>query len=141
MSRITRLLSTSVLSIGLAAFAGCDSDGKYPVSGSITWEGAPIPADHNGYVTLTPVDGSSAPDSGPIVDSKFDFRASPGEKKVEIMITRPHGEVVEAMGAAPHRQYIPTRYNEESDLTATVESKSNDFQFDLVSQKGDTVIE
>ena len=127
--------------VALIVLTGCNGDGKYPVHGTVTWDGDPIPSDHNGYVTLTSVDGSSPPDAGPITDSEFNLRASPGTKKVEILITRPDGKVVESMGAAPHKQYIPVRYNEESELTATVESKSNELTFDLVPQKGDRVTE
>lgn len=122
----------------LVFLAGCGGDGKYPVSGVVTWEGEPIPEDHHGYVTLTPVDPSSPPDAGPIgPGGQFDFRATPGEKRVEILITRPVGEVIEAMGAAAHEQYIPTRYNEKTELTMTVEAKDNEIDFALVSKKGD----
>lgn len=132
-------LSRAIWLVAILFLTGCSGDGKFPVRGTVTWEGDPIPNDHNGYVTLTPVDSSTPPDAGPITDSEFNLRATPGEKKVEILITRPDGEVVESMGAAPHAQYIPVRYNEETELTATVESKSNEFTFDLVPQKGDRV--
>jgi hypothetical protein len=118
--------------------SGCGGDGKYPVSGVVTWEGDPIPGEQNGHITFTPADATVAPDAGKIAaDGKFSFRASPGDKRVEILISRPIGKVIESMGGRKHEQYIPTRYNEESELTATVESKSNSFNFDLVSKKGD----
>ena len=136
MVHLQRLTAVSVFC--LAFLAGCGGDGKYPVSGVVTWEGEPIPSDHHGYVTLTPVDPSSPPDAGPIgPDGRFSFRATPGEKRVEILITKPVGEVIEAMGAAAHEQYIPTRYNEETELTMTVDAKANEIDFPLVSKKGD----
>lgn len=131
--------SSALWLVVIIFLTGCGGDGKYPVRGTVTWEGDPIPIDHNGYVTLTPVDSSTPPDAGPIINSEFNFRCTPGEKKVEILITRPHGKMVESMGAAPHEQYIPVRYNEETELTTTVETKSNAFTFDLVPQKGDRV--
>lgn len=111
---------------------GCGGDGKYPVVGQVTWEGAPIPDDHNGFVTLTPTDPGIAPDAGPIgPEGRFDFRASAGEKKVEIMITRPEGKVVKAMGMAPQVQYIPERYNEKTELKTVISKSANQLQFDL----------
>ncbi len=115
------------------SISGCGGDGKYPVHGQVTWAGKPIPDDHNGFVTLTPVDGSIAPDAGPIgPDGRFDFRASPGEKRVEILIARSQGAVIEAMGMAAQEQYVPERYNEKTELTATIKKGSNELQFDLV---------
>ena len=112
---------------------GCGGDGKYPVTGTVTWEGTPIPADQNGFVTLTPIDASVAPDAGPIAeDGTFSFRASPGEKKVEILISRPVGKTVEAMGMSPQEQYVPERYNEKTELTATIEEGANELKFDLI---------
>lgn len=112
---------------------GCGGDGKYPVTGQVTWEGEPIPEDHNGHVTLMPTNPSLAPDSGPLgPDGRFSFRASAGEKRVEILISRPKGKVIEAMGMAAQEQYIPKRYNKESELTTTIQKGPNELQFDLV---------
>ena len=75
------------------ALVGCNRDGKYPVSGVVTWEGEPIPDEQNGHITFTPVDGSTAPDAGKInAEGRFSLRASPGEKRVEILISRPVGD-------------------------------------------------
>ncbi len=117
----------------LATTIGCADDGKYPVSGTVTWEGDLIPADQNGFVTLMPVDASVAPDAGPIeADSTFSFRASPGDKRVEIMISRPVGKKVEAMGMAAQEQYLPERYNEKTELTTTIVRGNNKLKFELV---------
>jgi len=132
MSRLSPFLIVCLLSI---LSIGCSGDGKYPVSGTVTWDGEPIPADHNGHVTFMPVDASLTPDSGPIgADGTFNFRASPGEKKVEIMISRPKGEVIEAMGMSAQEQYIPRRYNEDTELRATIQKAKNPLTFDLLSQ-------
>ncbi len=115
---------------------GCSGDGKYPVTGTVTWEGEPIPPDQNGHVTFMPVDTSIAPDSGPIgEDGTFSFRSTPGEKKVEILISRPEGEVVQSMGMAAQEQYIPRKYNEETELRATIVKGENDLVFELVPEK------
>lgn len=132
-STIPNVLLTTVVLCGVAFVAGCGGDGKYAVSGTVTWEGEPIPADQNGYVTFMPTDTSVAPDSGPIgPDGTYRFRSSPGEKKVEILISRPKGKVVEAMGMSAQEQYIPRKYNEETELSVEVKTESNEFDFDLV---------
>lgn len=122
-----------LLFFALPLILGCGGDGKYPVTGTVSWEGELIPDDHNGYVTLTPVDPSILPDAGPIgPNGEFSFRSTPGEKRVEILISRPKGKVIEAMGMAAQEQYIPERYNEKTELTATIKEGMNELKFDLV---------
>lgn len=132
--RISQRMLVS-LGVGLACLVtlGCSGDGKYPVSGTVTWEGEPIPADQNGHITFMPTDASVGPDAGPIgPDGTYSFRSSPGEKRVEILISRPTGKVIESMGMSAEEQYIPRKYNEETELVVTVEAESNTLDFDLV---------
>jgi hypothetical protein len=128
--RVFLLLALSLLA------AGCSRDGKYPVSGTVTWEGHPIPT---GHITFTPVDPTIGPDAGKIDNGSFRFRASPGAKKVEVFADRPLGEPDPVMKVVAHEQYIPRRYNEQTELTAKVEAGGrNQFDFDLASRPGDT---
>ncbi len=128
-------LSRLTVVFALLLFAGCAGDGKYPVSGTVTWNGEPIP---DGHIIFTPVDAALGPDAVQFSAGKFSFRASPGEKRVEIFADRPLGKPDPVMNVVAHEQYIPTRYNEETELVADVTpGGSNDFQFDLVEQKGD----
>lgn len=116
----------------VCVFIGCGGDGKYPVSGTVKWEGTPIPADHNGHITFMPLDASITPDACSIgADGRYNLRASPGEKRVEILISRPTGKVVEAMGMSPEEMYVPRKYNEESALKIDVKAERNEFDFDL----------
>lgn len=131
-SLITRAFTSALLLACTILFVGCGGDGKYPVSGTVTWKGDPIPEDHNGHIMFMPVDPSIGPDACQIgANGEFSLRASPGEKRVEILISRPKGKVVEAMGMAPEEMYVPRKYNEESELTATVKEESNTFDFAL----------
>ena len=132
---MTRFLGNVLFLLVCSLLLGCSGDGKYPVTGTVTWNGEPIPADHNGHVTFMPVDASIAPDSGPIVDGVYSFRSTPGEKKVEILISRPKGKVIESMGMAPEEMYIPEKYNELSELTVEVTAGENQLPFDLVGDK------
>jgi len=123
----------SLLAVLLVALlCGCGSKGPvdYPVSGKVTWEGQPI---SYGYITLMPTDASGmAPDSGTITDGKFDFRAKPGPKRVEVRADREVGPVDKSMGGAAREQYIPAHYNDKSTLKAEVpEGGKNDYEFAL----------
>ncbi len=125
---IALALAASTLSMG------CSQDGKYAVSGKVTLDGEPIP---KGHVTFAPVDASLAQDAGPIENGSFSFRASAGEKKVEIFADRPVGKPDPVMNVQARQQYIPARYNEKTELTADVEpGGNNEFVFELSSQPG-----
>ena len=113
--------------------AGCGDSGpkKYKVTGEVTWEGAPLP---EGDIVLTPV-GGGLPDHGEIVNGKFTFQATAGEKEVSIMATKAAAQVDPDMGVAPQVPYIPLRYNAQTELTATVDPDgANHFTFTLTEQ-------
>lgn len=126
---------------GIAGVCGCGGDGKHVVQGSVTFNGSPIPDEHTGYVVFTPVDLAIGPDSGKIESGgRFRFRASPGEKKVEIFIDRPKGNTNNVMGAPEREPYIPRRYNEATELSANVTPGGpNDFRFELELKQGDVI--
>lgn len=130
-----------VILVLIGGICGCGGDGKYPVTGTVTFNGEPIPDDHTGYVTFTPVDPAIGPDAGPIeMGGRFSFRSAPGDKRVEIFIDRPKGQTVAVMGAPEREPYIPRRYNEETELTATVAPGGpNEFRFDMELKKGDVI--
>lgn len=124
----------TLFAIMASLVAGCNSDGLVPVSGTVTWEGDPI---GKGMINFFPTDPSKRPDGGPIIDGKFEFRASIGDKRVEVFADRPVGEPDPVMKLQRYEQFIPTRYNEQTELTATVEAKGDTFEFALESKKGD----
>ena len=133
---ISRRLLTTWLWLGFLVFAvGCGGDGKYPVSGTVRWNGDPVP---EGSIIFTPVDPSVGPDAGQIENGRFRFRASEGQKKVEIFADREIGKPDPVMNVVRREQYIPIRYNEETELTVEVTPQGpNDFQLDLVAKEGD----
>jgi hypothetical protein len=116
---------------------GCGPSGPitYPVSGTVTFNGEPIPSEHNGYITFIPADPSLAPEAGTIKDGKFSFRATEGAKKVKVEASRFVGQMNTVMGLTPKVQYIPEKYNFETELTAEVTPDGeNQFKFDLTDQ-------
>jgi hypothetical protein len=128
-----RFVSLALLAILLSANAGCGPTGPklYPVSGTVTWNGQPLP---EGDIIFAPASPGDLEDAGKIVAGKFAFQARPGAKKVKIMANRSEGPVDPQMGLAPRVQYIPPQYSsaEKTTLTAEVtENGKNEFEFSL----------
>ena len=114
----------------MISLVGCGDSGpqRYRVTGEVTWEAAPLP---DGDIILAPIDGG-VPEHGTIVAGKFDMLATKGKKTVSIMATKAGAEVDPEMGAAPRINYIPLRYNAQTELSATVEPHDdNQMAFDL----------
>ena len=128
----TGKLPVATLAALLCAFIGCSAgDGKIPVSGVVTFDGAPMP---DGYVTFTPAEGGT-PEAAPIAAGKFELGVKPGAHRVEIEASRFVGEKNPIMGLQPREQYVPARYNSETTLTSEVNADGeNVFSFDLTSQ-------
>lgn len=130
MSR--NLLPLAVLLI----LAGCSNEPRtYPVKGTVTWQGAPLP---DGHVVLNPDGQNIRPDAGPIVNGTFDFRATEGAKRVEIWANRekPGQEKNKVMGLREKEQYIPKRYNSETTLRLEVKSSGeNQYEFVLTESE------
>ncbi len=115
----------------LPVAAGCGGPaGKYPVTGTVTWNGQPIP---NGHIVFEPLDAAVAPDAGPIRNGNFSLLASPGAKRVEIHADREIGPPDPVMGISPRETYMPEKYaGSNSVLEASVEPHGeNRFTFEL----------
>jgi hypothetical protein len=117
----------------LATGCGPTGPATYPVSGTATFNGEPLP---DGYVTFVPEDPSVGPEGSPIANGKFSFRAREGNKKVKIEASRFVGPMNQVMGLTPKEQYIPAKYNVDTELTAEVTPDGdNDFTFELTDQE------
>jgi hypothetical protein len=131
--RFARCVALLLLAI---APLGCGGSGPetYPVSGTVTFDGQPVP---DGDILFVPADGKGLPDPGKIENGEFSFDAKPGPKRVEIEASRQTGPVDTSMGMAPRQPYIPACYNTETTLTAEVTPDGpNEFDFPLKSQPG-----
>lgn len=134
-----RLPRASYRTLGLLAWcvlaAGCGPSGPatHPVSGTVTFNGEPMP---DGYITFIPEDPTVGPEGGPIAGGKFSFRAREGAKKVKIEASRPVGPVDPVMGQARKEQYIPEKYNRSTTLAEEVTPDGdNHFTFELTDQE------
>jgi hypothetical protein len=132
-------MRTAIALSGLAlamALTGCGPSGPklYPVSGTVTYNGMPLP---EGHIIFMPTSAGEVEDADKIKDGRFAFLARPGSKKVKILATRGEGPVDPQMGMQPQVQYIPPKYSsaELTELTAVVaESAAKDknvFEFKL----------
>src|SRR5262249_13133685 len=121
MTRPTATRTAAGLLVALAlAPAGCSFEPKtYPVSGTVTFNGQPIP---EGVINFIAEDGAIAPDSGRIVNGQYTAQVKAGRKKVEVYAHRekPGQKDVKVMGLRAHEAYIPLKYNVNSELKCEV---------------------
>jgi hypothetical protein len=104
----------------LAGLVGCSGSAAKPVtvSGTVELDGKPMP---EGTITLAG-EGGTVPATIDIKDGKFEGKATPGKKRVEIRAfrlgksTKMGEEVIEA---GPEN-YLPAAYNTQSKITADV---------------------
>lgn len=132
--RVALFRAVLLAGVGLA-ITGCGSSGptRYPVEGTVTYNGQPLP---DGHISLFAVDGQAAPDAGPISQGKFKIMSTPGKKRVEIKASRDKAgaptAAAKAMGALTEReQYIQARYNDKSELTIEVKTEKNEAQWEV----------
>jgi len=114
----------------VAVTAGCGPSGptKYPVQGEVRFNGKPIAA---GTMTLIPGSPQARTTVSQIVDGKYEMEVTAGDWTVNIQAVRETGPVNPALGEAPREQYIPARYNGDSQLQITVPSERSEFNYDL----------
>lgn len=119
--------------IGLFVTMGCDQPGPetYPVSGTVSFDGKPV---LEGDILFVPENRALAPEGGKIADGKFQARSKPGTCRVEITALNIGPDTPVMMGSPIAENFIPERYNQESELTAEVsETEENVFEFSLQS--------
>jgi len=121
-----------VATLCLAMGCGPSRPKTYPVSGTVSFDGKPVP---EGDIILRAADGHSAPAAGKIKDGEFHLEATAGQKKVEIRAAHKVARVEGAMGDE-YQDYLPPEYNSKTTLTAEVkEQGENHFDFPLESPK------
>lgn len=126
-----RCIHTTLICLLGALASGCAPSGPktYPVSGTVTFNGEIVP---KGHIVFAPVDGSTAPDAGEILNGRFQLRAKAGKKRVEIMADREIGKMDPVMHTVPRQSYIPAKYNTQTILEREVTPDGdNKFPFEL----------
>ena len=114
-----------------ALFVGCQkNDGLCSVEGTVTLDGTPLA---DGTINFGPMAGSHGTATGAkITDGKYSARASEGDmvvtirsQKKETVQDPEHGEMISMT------ELIPEKYNQQSELKATIQPGKNTFDFDL----------
>ena len=127
-----RLILVGLMCLVPALLAGCGSSEFETATGTVTFDGQPVP---EGDIIFQPADPKYGPDAGKIIDGKFTLSVRPGSRKVVIRAVRLVPGKKGPMGEDAHEDYIPAQYNDDTTLTADVKSGSkNDFPFPLKSQ-------
>jgi len=118
-----------ILAIALIALLGCSREAPtYRVTGSVTWNGEPIP---NGVINFIAADDAVAPDTAKIVAGRYDARVKAGRKKIEIYADR-EKKLNTVMNQGEREAYIPPKFNALSTITREVQPKGeNQFDFSL----------
>src|SRR4051812_34682504 len=124
-----RIVSCASLVAAAVLAAGCGGPAGVPVSGTVSWDGKPMP---DGKILFEDEDPKTPPASGDVKGGKYSLRVPPGKKKVRITASRevPGGKVDPVMGGVPRQSYVPARYNSDTTLSADVKAAGNN-QFDF----------
>ena len=125
----------------LLLFAGCGQSERHALQGSVTLDGQPLP---EGSIRFIPLEGTNGPSAGgQIKEGRFavesDKGVFPGSFRVEIISSRETGrkaqDRVTGEMTTIKAQFLPPRYNRNSELTADVKkSGPNEFEFALESR-------
>lgn len=137
-----RCQKTLLCTFLLALLAGCgNSAGRQALQGSVTLDNAPL---EQGTVRFIPVQGTNGPSAGgEIKKGEFSIAADKGvlcgSFRVEITASRKTGQKVRDRFTGEmtelNTQFLPPRYNSNSELTAEVKNGGeNRFEFALHSK-------
>jgi hypothetical protein len=120
----------------VAALTGCgDASKGYRVTGTVTWQGAPLKV---GSIDFKPeIDGQGPQAGTEIKDGKFEFPAASGLRpgKYKVSVSAVGGPPPNPSGdkpAPPPIKEFPAIYNSQTKLRAEVTADGpNEFTFDL----------
>ena len=124
--------------VGLLAImplGGCSRRGAmpaaYPVTGTVMVDGEPL---NEGAITFDPADGKGGVYGGPISSGRYDVKVAAGPKKVSIHGMKQLG-AIGPDGKPMASQFLPTKYTNGTELTATIEPRRNELSFELSTKK------
>lgn len=121
----------------LASVAGCSSGSSKPtahLSGTITMNGQPLPANATGTIMFRPSKAGMAKTAGvPISDGKYVSPNTPvGDVTVFFSIQEPTGKMISDSGGPPYAEYRPIVPAEAAaGIALTVSGDNAEQNFDL----------
>ena len=119
---------------------GCDGggkDGQVSATGTVTLDGQPL---EKGTISFMPTGQTGTTGGGDIVKGKYSAYVSPGEMRVsiraerEVPVANPTQEQIERGMTVDRESIIPAKYNDRSELKATVTDSAREFNYDLTSK-------
>jgi hypothetical protein len=124
-----------VLLCGVAFSSGCGEAGPPQLTGTVTFDGAPI---EEGRITFEPVDGQGTTAEAVVTQGKYATEVPAGKKRVRIVGMRVVGERP-AYAGDPNspmiketKNFIPPIFNDQSNLEREV-TASGTMDFELKS--------
>lgn len=118
-----------IMTVGAAVIlltAGC-GERTYKVSGTVTFDGKPV---ETGSIAFEAADGGAGVAASGIRNGKYELQSKAGQKKVIISAFRVRpGTENEPQPAVD--EYIPKKYNVETELIKEVMATDNRFDFEL----------
>jgi hypothetical protein len=122
---------TAALMLALFA-ASCSSDNTLvAIGGSVTLDGAPLP---DGDILFTPANPQFGSEGAKIKDGAYQATVRPGQTKVQIRASRPVPGKKGPMGEQLIEDYIPAKYNDQSNLSIDVSTSRRKHDFQLQSK-------
>jgi hypothetical protein len=125
----------------IAATIGCGDNRRQGVEGTVTFDGQPIP---DGNISFIPQGDARGPTAGAVIkDGRFAIDRArgtfTGTFRVEIVAARATAETVAdpvtGERVSLREQYIPAKYNVQSELTAEIAAGgSNQLKYELTSK-------
>lgn len=136
MNKTSLLITPLLVLAGIITF-GCNNQRpvpkSYPVQGEVTLDGKPMPSGEIIFVSVA----EGIRDTLKVANGKYSGEVLAGDRKVEIRsyIAKEGNTKMYGPDAEPsYVNIIPKKYNEETDLTATVkQSEDNSFSFEVTS--------
>jgi len=124
---------------------GCgevDDEGRFAISGTVTYDGQPVVNGNIGFVSAE--SGAGKASGTDVVDGHYEISRPDGPREGSYMVIiyadRPTGRSIEADEGSTEvvdemEQYIPKIYNSHSKLTVEISGDRDDLDFDLKKPK------
>src|SRR5262249_33435781 len=122
---------SAVLALALSAASCTGESSLVTITGSVTLDGAPLP---DGDILFTPADTQFGSEAAKIENGAYRATLRPGQSKVQIRASRPVPGKKGPMGEQLIEDYIPPKYNNQSDLTIEVSKSQRKHDFQLLSK-------
>jgi hypothetical protein len=117
----------------LLLVVGCGSGDLVEISGEVAYCGQPV---NKGTIAFLPADGKGPTAAGTIADGRYSVKTSPGPKEVRIegfkvlrqqhYMNDPNLPLIDVT-----EQYLPERYNANSELSRNIASDVSVYDFTL----------